>query len=255
MTISLLCDTKALTSIDPQYILYTHSQIQMQAFMDTYFENAKTVQRAIEFTQRFECLQLPCLNITEKWKLCVALFMKDIEFVQKEYNEQKESPPLARNFPPISGRIAWSRQLYHRLKEPVDVFQGHLELMALPDTRRAIKAYNRLAKILVEYEVVFLRIWNQQVDETRALLNSTLLVRHPESGQLLVNLHKKVFEMLREVDVLQMMGFPISPQARNFAALGPKLKIIFDDISVRLPLILHVHGISMHIGTCVDRVS
>ena len=158
--------------------------------------------------------------------------MKDIDFVQKEYNEQRESPPLARNFPPVSGRIAWCRQLYRRLKEPVDTFRGQTELMALPDTRKAIKSYNRLAKILVEYEVVFLRVWNRQVDEARGLLNSTVLVRNPETGQLLVNIDKKVFEMIREVGVLQMMGFEIPLAARNFAAMGKTLKCKCDGITV-----------------------
>ena len=29
-------------------------QVQLQAFMEQFFENAKSVRRAIEFTQRFE---------------------------------------------------------------------------------------------------------------------------------------------------------------------------------------------------------
>lgn len=168
----------------------------------------------------------------EKWNFCITLFVKDIDFVQKEYNEQRETPPIARNLPPIAGRIAWCRQLYRRLTEPVDIFRRHTELMALPDTRKAIKSYNRLAKNLVEYEVVFLRIWNQQVQEARSLLNSTILVRDPESGRLLVNIDKKVFEMIREVDTLQMMGFEIPIAARNFAAMDKALKTKFDGITV-----------------------
>ena len=202
--------------------------------MDNFFNNAKTVPRAIEFTQRFERLKLPCLNMLEKWKFCITLFVKDIDFVQKEYNEQRESPQLARNLPPVSGRIAWCRQLYRRLREPVDIFRGQSELMALSSTRKAIKAYNRLAKILVEYEVVFLRVWNRQIDEARALLNSTVLVRNPDSGQLIVNIDKKVFEMIKEVGVLQMMGFEIPLAARNFAAMGNALKAKYDGLTVSI---------------------
>lgn len=201
--------------------------------MDTYFSNAKNVSRAIEFTRRFERLKLPCLNMLQKWIFSVTLFVKDIDFVQKEYNEQRESPPISRNLPPVAGCIAWCRQLYRRLTEPVNVFRGQTELMALPDTRKAIKSYNRLAKSLVEYEVVFLRVWNQQVDEARSLLNSTILIRNPESSQLVVNIDKKVFQMIREVEVLQMMEFEIPIAARNFAALGKTLKQKFDGITVR----------------------
>ena len=36
------------------YTLHMFSQDQLQAFMNQYFENSKTVRMAIEFTQRFE---------------------------------------------------------------------------------------------------------------------------------------------------------------------------------------------------------
>jgi dynein heavy chain len=206
-------------------------EVQIQAFMDSFFESAKTVMRGIEFTQRFERLRLPCLKILEKWKFCVTLFVKDIDFIQKQYNEQKDKPPIARNMPPIAGRIAWSQQLYRRLKEPVDIFRAQPELIALAETRRAIKAYNRIAKALVEYEVVFLQVWKRQVDETRGMLNCTILVRDPDSLQLVVNMDKKVFEMIREVGVLRTMGFEIPLAARNFAALEGSLKSKFDGIT------------------------
>ena len=200
--------------------------------MDNFFSSAKTVMRAIEFTQRFERLHLPCLNTLDKWRFSVTLFVKDIDFIQKEYNEQRDKPPIARNLPPVAGRIAWSQQLYRRLKEPVDIFRAQPELMALAETRRAIKAYNRLAKALVEYEVVFLQVWKRKVDEARAMLNCTVLVRDPDSPQLLVNMDKKVFEMIREVGVLRTMGFDIPLPACNFAALEGSLKSKFDGITV-----------------------
>ena len=200
--------------------------------MDTFFEKAKTVPRAIEFTQRFKRLRLPCLNMLEKWRFCLALYVKDIDFVQKEYNEQRDKPPLARNLPPVAGRIAWSQQLYRRLKEPVDTFRAQPDLMALEETRRAIKSYNRLAKALVEYEVVFLKVWNQQMEEARATLNCTILVKDRDSQQLVVNMDKRVFEMMREIEVLCTMGFDIPLSARNFAALEDPLKLKFDGITV-----------------------
>ena len=215
-----------------QPALFFKPQVQIQVFMDNFFESAKTVMRGIEFTQRFERLRLPCLKILEKWRFCVTLFVKDIDFIQKQYNEQKDKPPIARNMPPIAGRIAWSQQLYRRLKEPVDIFRAQPELIALAETRRAIKAYNRIAKALVEYEVVFLQVWKRQVDEARGMLNCTILVRDPDSLRLMVNMDKKVFEMIREVGVLRTMGFEIPLAARNFASLEGSLKSKFDGITV-----------------------
>ena len=40
----------------------------------------------------------------------------------------------------------------------MEVFQKNKELMALPETKKAIKKYNRLARVLVEYELIFVQV-------------------------------------------------------------------------------------------------
>lgn len=140
-----------------------------------------------------------------KWRYAVRLYIKDLDFVQTEYMEHKEDPPLPRNLPPLSGKIAWSRQLYHRIAGPVEVFQTNEKLMELPETKKAIKKYNRLARVLVEYELVFLKIWTKQIDAARASLNSTVLVRHPDTRELFVNFDKKVLELLRDTQVCNLL--------------------------------------------------
>ena len=148
----------------------------------------------------------------DKFKMVVAKYVADLQFVQSEYMEHKDNPPLARNLPPISGKIAWSRQLYHRIAGPVEVFQTNDQLMQLPETKKAIKKYNRLARVLVEYELVFLKVWTKQIDAARASLNSTVLVRHPDTRELYVNFDKKVLELLRDIQVLQGMGIEMPTQ-------------------------------------------
>ena len=128
-----------------------------------------------------------------------------MQFVQSEYNENKHDPPLARNLPPVTGKIAWSRQLYRRISGPVEVFQQIPDLMKLPETKKMIKSYNRLARVLVEYEVVFLQIWTKQIDQAKASLNSTVLIRDPETRRLHVNLDKNVTQLLRDIQVLNGM--------------------------------------------------
>ena len=177
-------------------------------------------------------MQLPCLDTLSKWKYAVSLFVKDMQFVQSQYNEHKHNPPLARNLPPVSGKIAWSRQLYRRISGPVEVFQQIPELMQLPATRKAIKSYNRLAQVLVEYEIVFLQIWTRQIAQARSSLNATLLVRNPDTGELHVNLDQKITELLREMEVLAKMGLDLPPQARSIAGKEAEIKKKHDSVSV-----------------------
>ena len=115
--------------------------------MDQTFERIHTVETALHFLKRFDrydslinqwydlyrlqslCLSfpsghrlhLPCLDIAGRFETILGMFVRDLEFVQKLYNKQKESPPLPRAMPPISGRIAWVRQLYRRISSPIDV--------------------------------------------------------------------------------------------------------------------------------------
>jgi len=154
-------------------------------------------------------LGIPGLDIPGKYQQVVARFVKDMQFVQSQYNEHKHNPPLARNLPPVSGKIAWSRQLYQRISGPVEVFQQIPELMQLPATRKAIKSYNRLAQVLVEYEIVFLQIWTQQIAQARSSLEATLLVRNPSDGTILVNFDQKITELLRDIQVLSGMGVEV----------------------------------------------
>lgn len=82
-----------------------------------------------------------------KWRLTAGLYMKDLIFVQNEYNTNKHSPPLNRDLPSLVGKIAWSRQLYHRISEPVKSLQKEEDVLNLSETRKAIKSFNKLARV------------------------------------------------------------------------------------------------------------
>ena len=182
---------------------------------------------------RFSCrLQIPCLDILAKWRFSVGLFIKEMQFVQTEYTKHKDHPPLARNLPPTSGRIAWSRQLYHRISVPMSVFKKNPKLMDLPETKKAIKRYNHLAQVLVEYELVFHQMWRKHIVVARASLNSTVLIRHPETKELLVNCDHRIIEVLREIDVLSKMGLELPPQARVFVGKKEELRKMFAIVEV-----------------------
>lgn len=147
-----------------------------------------------------------------KYRQLIERFSKDLQFVQDEYNEGKRDPPLARNLPPVSGKIAWARQLYHHISAPMQAFQSCSELMALPEMKAAVRRYNRLARVLVEYEMVFLKVWDRQISQAKASLSSSVLARHGDSKQLLVNLDPAVSQLLRDVQVLRGMGVEVPTQ-------------------------------------------
>ena len=88
------------------------------------FDNYDSSQIAIlnspfyfcQLLNRFEKLGLPNLGIQEKYARILAHFGRDIEFVSKLYQRNKTDPPIARDLPPVAGKITWARQLFRRIQ-------------------------------------------------------------------------------------------------------------------------------------------
>ncbi len=243
-------------------------------------------------------LQLPGIPFEDKYKQLIRRFVRDLLLVEIGYNENKENPPIARNLPPISGKIAWARQLYRRISGPVEVFQKNKELMALPETKKAIKKYNRLARVLVEYELIFVQVrgwemasvlsirgikkstqllqlhiyygtcvrythaymhidlvqycdffqaWGREIEAGQASLNSTVLVRHPETKSLHVNFDRKVTELLRDIQVMRGLGIEVPTQALTVYSQKAVIMERYNCVNVRtlymksLPIESEIH--------------
>ena len=73
--------------------------------------------------RRFESITGPRLDLHHKYLQVLVSYGKDLETARKLYQRQKHEPMIARNLPPISGKIAWARQLYRRIETPMKVFQ------------------------------------------------------------------------------------------------------------------------------------
>ena len=66
------------------------------------------------------------------------------------------------------------RQLYRRIAAPMDVFQQFDALLKSPEAIRVVKGYNKMARVLVEYEVLHHQAWTQRV---RHFMLSTEVLR------------------------------------------------------------------------------
>ena len=64
-------------------------------------------------------LKISSLDPQQKFGKILQGFGKDIENVQKLYQKQKNDPPCGRMLPPISGKIAWARQLFRKIEQPM----------------------------------------------------------------------------------------------------------------------------------------
>lgn len=76
--------------------------------MDKKFERILSTQRAINLLVKFERLNLPNLPIQEKYQRILSQYGKDIEMVSKLYQKNKNEPPVARDLPPVAGKMEQS---------------------------------------------------------------------------------------------------------------------------------------------------
>ncbi|NWQ86048.1 DYH5 protein, partial [Burhinus bistriatus] len=187
---------------------------QLRIFMDITFENTLNTERALSMLKKFESrLQIPNLGIDEKYQKILQNYGHDIETVCKIYTRQKHDPPLARNLPPIAGKILWARHLFHRIEEPMESFQQHPAVLQTPEGKHIIRNYNKVAKALVEFEVIYHKGWLQQVELTKRGLQASLLVKAPETGELFVNFDPQILTLIRETDCMAHMCLPVPPFA------------------------------------------
>ena len=68
-----------------------------------------------------------------------------------------------------SGKIMWARQLFRRINEPMELFQDKApHLLKTPEAKKIIRNYNKVGKVLLEFEVLYHREWIRQIDCIRA---------------------------------------------------------------------------------------
>ncbi|XP_054841808.1 dynein axonemal heavy chain 5 [Eublepharis macularius] len=207
---------------------------QLQTFMDITFEKITNTERALAMLKKFERLGIPNLGISEKYQLILQNYGHDIEMVSKLYSKQKTDPPMARNLPPISGKILWARQLFHRIQEPMSLFQQHSTVLQTTEAKPIIRNYNRVAKVLLEFEVVYHRGWLQQVELTKAGLQASLLVKAPETGEIFVNFDPEILTLIRETECMSRMELEIPPFAAALQQKRDSYKQNFNKLQMML---------------------
>ncbi|KAJ8415685.1 hypothetical protein AAFF_G00402420 [Aldrovandia affinis] len=186
---------------------------QLKTFMESTFDKIQNTERALSVLKKFERLGIPELGIDEKYQLILQNYGRDIEMVSRIYTKQKGEPPIARDLPPVAGRIMWARQLFRRLQQPMDLFQQQPGVLSTPEAKRIIRNYNRVATVLLEYEVLYHRGWLRQIEVAKAGLQASLLVKSSETRELFVNFDPQILTQIRETDCMTRMGLETPPFA------------------------------------------
>ena len=207
----------------------------LQGFINTSFESITSTEHALSLLRQFQSiLQRESLkaDLDDKYMVIFQNYGLDLDAVQKIYEKYKHSPPVIRNAPPVAGAILWARQLLRRIEDPMKNFSSNKSIMGTKESKRIIKTYNKVARALIEFETLWYQAWLQSVDACKAGLQATLLVKHPESGKLLVNFDKQIMQLMRETKHLQRFGGIDVPEAAKMVLLQEeKFKYYYNELS------------------------
>jgi hypothetical protein len=97
-------------------------------------------------------------------------------------------------------------------------FESNQNVLAGKDAKRIIKNYNKVAKTLVAFEYLWYQAWVQSIDQAKAGLQATLIIRHPDDGKLYVNFDQEILQLIREAKCLDRMGIEVRGDALSACA-------------------------------------
>lgn len=199
-------------------------QLQLQTFIDTWSRNAYTAEQSLEFLEKFQRLDGVKIDYNSQYSKLLQEYSRELETVRKLYEKNKTEPILSRNLPPISGRIAWSRQLYRRITTPIKQLAKRPEIIKSDEGKQIVRNYNRMAQVLLEYELVHYRSWCKSIEAILSGMNATILVKDNDSGDLLVNFDPQVTELIKESIYMKKMNLEIPEEAKSLILLQERIE-------------------------------
>ena len=109
-------------------------------------------------------------------------------------------------------------------------FETNQNVLASKDAKRIIRSYNKVARTLVAFEYLWYQAWTQSIETSKAGLQATLIIRHPDDGNLYVNFDQEILQLIREAKCLDRMGIEIPESAKIVLLQEDKFKSYYNDL-------------------------
>jgi dynein heavy chain len=231
-----------MTDFDRDYVEFNASvdalEQKLQTFINISFNTVKSVESSLALLAKFESVlrrESLTAELQAKATTIFFAFSHELELTQAIYEDQKQRPPTPRNLPPVAGNIAWSRNLLSRIEAPMHVFQTrYAHVFNAKGAKPVVKLYNKVARTLVAYEILWFNAWVESLPQAVAGLQACLLIRHPSDDKMYVNFDVELLQVIRESKCLNRMGFVIPPDARVVALQEDRFKRHFTELGFML---------------------
>ncbi|KAK0165144.1 hypothetical protein PV328_003692, partial [Microctonus aethiopoides] len=186
------------------------TEFELREFFFRSISLVPNIDEALRLVLRFQKLKFERLWIDRKYLELVTMYQKEVETIRDRYNEDRSSPPLPRNIPPVAGRILWIRQLYRRIEAPMDIFKKREKVIIHERMQRCIKMYNALVRVFVHYEIIYHKAWYDSAEVVRLALTSPLLIRDEKTNKYIINFDSYIREVIRESEYMSRLDLEVS---------------------------------------------
>ncbi len=153
-----------------------------------------------------------------------SYYDNDLTETQSIFDEQKSSPPLLRNAPPIGGAISWIRRLVKNIEDPMKQFKANKYIAGLNDFSVIQKKYSRLLAAMTTFESQYLTHWKSEIEEAKAGLKSYLIIKDEANLTFHINSDDRLITLFQEVKWLSRLNIDLPPSARELLSQEKKFK-------------------------------
>jgi len=208
-------------------------ETELQSYIDTQFNNITNIEDSLKLLRKFKAIlhrENLKQNLTNKYSVLYSQYGLDINNIEDLYNKKKSdlAQYLVRNLPTVSGSITWSRHLFFRISGPMEQFPP--ELLKQKESKKALKNYNKIGYTLFSFEYLWREKWIKEVENAKAGLQATLIVRHPENNKLYVNFDKEILTLIREAKCITRIGIDIPESAKIVLLQEDKFKMYNNEL-------------------------
>uniref|UniRef100_A0A8C4TE89 Dynein axonemal heavy chain 10 n=1 Tax=Erpetoichthys calabaricus TaxID=27687 RepID=A0A8C4TE89_ERPCA len=206
-------------------------------FIDMSFKTLRSAEAAFDMLLKFKHIrsrQAINTQMMKKFNDILAQYMKEVDIINKLFEQNLNSPPLNKNQPPIAGAIAWERTLFHRIKHTIVRF---LEM----DEMLAKAKYLEVGRRMREYEEKQYEKWRDATEQVLPSLLMQSLLSKPgcpaKNAEVLepniqysINFAPELKEIISETKYMEQLGFSVPELARNVALQEDKFLRYIDGL-------------------------
>uniref|UniRef100_A0A8C1UX09 Dynein, axonemal, heavy chain 5 like n=1 Tax=Cyprinus carpio TaxID=7962 RepID=A0A8C1UX09_CYPCA len=206
----------------------------LDALIDTWLQRPLITHQVLDLLSKFENGVGRQMDLTQKYMVVLQRYECDLEFVRKLYQREKNNPSSAQFKTPLASKIQWSQNLFKKIHLPMQILKDKLDIMQVTYRQNfhISSAYNKLAAVLLEYEMIHHKAWVDGVELGLYGLKASLLTRHPETKVFYVNLDPLVLEVLQEAKNMYTLGANVPDVIYNMMLSN------FDAVVKRIPSVL-----------------